>query len=166
MKTADLQRAKVYEAEALVRRIFDRSADFPMVEVAGSRITLPPERKFGSLDSVQTYVDAVLALNWIRDRWKRSSSPITVRSRAGQERAHYERTPPVIAVPLHRGGQAWALRELVVLHEITHHLAGPDEVDHGPLFAGRMVELVDGVVGSEAAFLLRVTLLDVGAQVG
>ncbi len=166
MNAADLQRAKVYEAEALVRRIFDRSADFPMVEVAGSRVTLPPERKFAHLDAVQTYVDRVLALNWIRERWNRSSLPVSVRSRAGQERAHYERIPPVIAVPLHRGGAAWALRELVVLHEISHHLAVAGEVDHGPQFTGRMVELVDGIIGPEAALLLRVTLLDVGAKVG
>lgn len=166
MTSADLQRAKVYEAEALVRRIFDRSAEFPMVEVANSRVTLPPERKFASLDSLQTYVDRVLALNWIRERWDRSSVPVRVRSRAGQQRAHYERTPAVIAVPLHRGGTAWALRELVVLHEIAHHLAEAQEVDHGPLFTGRLIQLVDGVIGAEAAFLLRVMFLDVGAQVG
>lgn len=164
--TADLQRSKVYEAEALVRRIFDRSTDFPMVEVAGSSVTLPPERKFASLESVQSYVDRVMALHWIRTRWNRSSLPVVVRSRAGQERAHYERLPPVIAVPLHRGGAAWALRELVVLHEISHHLALDGEADHGAPFTGRMVELVDGIVGPEAAFLLRVTLLDVGAQIG
>jgi putative metallohydrolase (TIGR04338 family) len=163
---SDLQRARVYEAEALVRRIFDRSADFPILEVAGSRITLPPECRFASIDSVQAYVDRVLALNWIRERWNRSSLPVSVRSRAGQERAHYEREPPVIAVPLHRGGAAWALRELVVLHEISHHLADAGEVDHGPQFTGRMVELVEGILGPEAAFLLRVTLLDVGARVG
>lgn len=166
MSTADLQRAKVYEAEALVRRIFDRSADFPIVEVAGSRITLPPERKFATLESVQAYVDQVLALNWVGERWSRASLPVAVRSRAGQGGAHYERIPPVIAVPLHRGGTAWALRELVVLHEISHHLAEQDEVHHGRQFTGRMVDLVDGIVGAEAAFLLRVTLLDVGAGVG
>lgn len=166
MSTVDLQRAKVYEAEALVRRIFDRSADFPMVEVAGSRVTLPPELKFASVESVQTYTDRVLALNWVRDRWCRSSLPVAVRSRAGRDRAHYERVPPTIAIPLHRGGSAWALREMVVLHEISHHLAHEDEVHHGRQFTGRMVELVDGVVGAEAAFLLRVTLLDVGAEIG
>ena len=116
----------------------------------------------------------MLALNWVRQ----ALEPIS-RYRSfgalpgpGRQRAHYERLPPVIAVPLHRGdgpdgrATAWALRELVVLHEISHHLAQEDEVDHGPLFTGRMVELVDGVIGPEAAFLLRVTLQDVGAQVG
>ena len=58
----DRQRARVYDAENLVHRIFDRSADFPVIEVAGSRLTLPVERHFATIESVQTYVDAVLAL--------------------------------------------------------------------------------------------------------
>ncbi len=165
--SVDRQRTRVYEAEALVRRIFDRSAEYPVVDVAGSHVTLPPERRFASLVSVQTYLDAVLALRWVIARWPRAGVPVLVRARAGQGRAHYERSPPNIAVPLHESGRAWALRELVVLHELAHHLADDaDESAHGPDFTGRMVELVDGVVGTEAAFLLRVTLLESGAAVG
>lgn len=166
MSAPDRQRSKVYEAEALVRRIFDRADEYPIVEVAGSRLTLPPERKFASLESIQVYVDRVLELHWIRSRWPRAARPITVRARSGQGRAHYERLTGTIAVPLHRGGTAWALRELVVLHEISHHFGGDGEAHHGAGFTERMVDLVDGLVGAEAAFLLRVTLLDVGAQVG
>jgi putative metallohydrolase (TIGR04338 family) len=160
----DLQRSKVYEAEGLVRRIFDRSVDYPVVQVAGSHLTLPPERKFAAIDSIQSYLDAVLRLRWVGARWPRAATPVVVRARAGQTRAHYERSAAVIAVPLYEDGKAWALRELVVLHELAHHLApDSDEVPHGPEFAGRMVELVSGVLGEEAGFLLRVTLLDVGA---
>ena len=165
--TTDRQRSRVYDAEALVRRIFDRSVDYPVVDVAGSHLTLPPERKFASLESVQTYVDAVLALGWVRARWPRAAVPVLVRARAGQSRAHYERFPGTIAIPLHEGGHAWALRELVVLHELAHHLADDaDEAAHGADFTGRMVELVGGIVGDEAAFLLRVTLLESGVAVG
>jgi len=161
----DLLRAKVYEAEALVRRIFDRAVDFPVVDIAGSHLTLPPERKFASLESVQAYVDAVLALPWVRTSWSRAAVSATVRSRGGQSRAHYERSTAGIAVPLHRGGQAWALRELVILHEIAHHLAPEDEPAHGPAFLGRHVALVTRIVGDEAGFLLRVTLLDGGLRI-
>ncbi len=149
-----------------MRRIFDRSVDFPIVEVAGSHLTLPPERKFASLESVQSYVDAVLALDWVRDRWPRAARPAVVRARAGHSKAHYEPLPAVIAIPLHRRGQAWALRELVLLHEISHHLADDRESGHGPEFSGRMVDLVGGIVGQEAAFLLRVTMLEGGVRVG
>ncbi|MET3803631.1 putative metallohydrolase (TIGR04338 family) [Nakamurella sp. UYEF19] len=165
MSGPDQQRARVYEAEALVRRIFDRAVDYPIVEVVGSHLTIPVERKFASLDSVRIYVDAVLALDWVRTAWPRAGEHVAVRARAGQSRAHYERRPPVIAVPLHRGVDAWALRELVVLHEISHHLGPDDEVAHGPEFTGRMIDLVSGIVGEEAGFLLRVTLLDLGVRV-
>jgi putative metallohydrolase (TIGR04338 family) len=162
----DRQRSRVYEAEALVRRIFDRAVDFPVVDVAGSHVTLPPERKFASVESVQSYVDAVLGLRWVRERWPRAEVSVHVRPRAGNASAHYERLLAVIAVPLHRGGQAWALREIVVLHEVAHHLGTDEEVPHGVEFTGRLVELVGGVIGEEAAFLLRVTLLDNGVRIG
>lgn len=156
----------MYEAEHLVQRIFDRAADHPAVEVAGSTVVLPPERKFGDLAGVQRFVDAVLQLPWVSARWPRAGVPVAVRARAGTSRAHYERPGAVIAVPVERPGR-WALRELVVLHELAHHLAPDDsEVDHGPEFTGRLVELVGGTVGPEAALLLRVTYGDVGVRVG
>ena len=62
MKNKDSQRSKVYEAEHLVRTMFDRADQRGLrtVDMLGSTLTLPVERKFASLDSVQTYVDAVL----------------------------------------------------------------------------------------------------------
>ncbi len=166
------QRQAVYAAEELVGRILDRSATTPVVEVAGSRLTLPPERHFADLDAVQRYVDAVLGLEWVRRRWPAAASrPVTVRERRGMTKAHYEHESATIAVPI-RGRQArWALRELVVLHEIAHHLGaegsgGGHDIGHGSTFAARLVELVDGVVGSEVALLLRVTFADVGVSMG
>jgi len=73
----DAQRSRVYDAEHLVHRIFDRSAEFPVIEVVGSRITLPVERKFGSIDAVQRYVDGVLALEWVGRTWPRTSRSLT-----------------------------------------------------------------------------------------
>ncbi|TKV56922.1 TIGR04338 family metallohydrolase [Nakamurella flava] len=166
VRVRDGQRSRVYEAEHLVQRIFDRAVDHPVVQVAGSTVVLPPERHFGDLDGVQRYVDAVLRQAWVRARWSRAAVPVSVRSRAGTDGAHYERAGAVIAVPVHRPGR-WALRELVVLHELAHHLAPDDpEAGHGPAFTHRFVELVDGTVGPEAALLLRVTYADVGVRVG
>lgn len=162
----DSQRGKVYGAEHLVHRIFDRSADYPLVEIAGSRLTLPPERRFGSIESVQSYVDRVLALNWVRVSWPRAGVPVRVRERAGTTQAHYERTGAIMAVPGFRSGSGWALRELVILHELAHHLADAREPAHGGRFVDRLLTLVDGVIGAEAALLLRVTLLDCGVRIG
>lgn len=136
-----------------------------MVEIAGSRLTLPPERRFGDVDAVQDYVDRVLALNWVRSSWSRARLPVRVRERAGSTRAHYERAGACMAVPTHRSGSGWALRELVILHEVAHHLAGDAESSHGGPFVDRLLALVDGVVGAEAALVMRITMLDTGVQV-
>jgi putative metallohydrolase (TIGR04338 family) len=58
------------------------------------------------------------------------------------------------------------LRELVILHELAHHLGDDVEIPHGGAFVGRLLDLVDGIVGPEAALLLRVTMLDVGVEIG
>ncbi len=162
----DFQRSKVYEAEHLVQRIFDRSAEFPVVEVAGSHLVLPVERRFGSIEAVQHYVDHVLALRWVRNTWRRASTSVTVRERAGGAQAHYLRPGAIMAVPGHRAHSTWALRELVILHEIAHHLADTIEIAHGAAFVDRLLTLVDGVIGPEAALLLRVNMVDVGVRVG
>ncbi|MBF6412894.1 TIGR04338 family metallohydrolase [Nocardia cyriacigeorgica] len=170
MAVRDNQRAKVYDAEQLVRGAFDRADEFGhrTVEVFGSQITLPVERRFASVESVQAYCDRVLALNWVVRQWDRARSPVRVRSRAGTTAAHYEADGAVLAVPLHTGATAWALRELVVLHELTHHLEPrPGEhAPHGPEFCGRYIELVDGVIGPEAALLLRGTMIGCGVRLG
>ena len=109
----DTQRNAVYEAETLVRTMFDRADERGLrsVEVMGSTITLPVERKFGSVESVQAYCDQLLGLNWVLATWPRATIPVSVRSRAGNAAAHYSND--VIAVPDDRDGR-WALREFVV----------------------------------------------------
>ena len=55
---------------------------------------------------------------------------------------------------------------LAPLHELAHHLTDPSVAAHGREFVGTLLDLVDGVVGAEAAFLLRVRLADEGAEAG
>jgi len=160
----DAQRSKVYAAEQVVHALFDRAGTAPTLQIAGSTITLPPERRFADLPSVQDYADRVLGLAWVKDRWP-VAGPVTVRERAGDRQAHYERETATIAVPGVVRGDRWALRELVLLHEVAHHLTwttglGP----HGPHFVAGYLELVDGVVGAEAAFVLRVTFAQSGVR--
>lgn len=170
VKTRDSQRSKVYEAETMVRRIFDRADERNLrtVDVLGSTLTLPIERKFASIDSVQSYVDSVLTLNWVRETWPHASTTVRVRERSGAGASHYETDTATIAVPLHRRNEAWALRELVVLHELAHHFE-PEESDtpsHGGQFVDRFVTLVSEIVGYEAGFLLRTTMLETGVKIG
>ena len=168
MSPRDRQRAKVYDAEHLVRRLFENADESGSraIEIVGSTMTLPIERKFASVESVQSDVAAGLGLNWVCERWPRATAPMLVRERAGSTAAHYEVASATLAIPLHRGARGWALRELVVLHEIAHHLGEPAEEPHGGAFAARFIELVTEIIGPEAGLVLRVTLTDCGAQIG
>jgi putative metallohydrolase (TIGR04338 family) len=158
----DPQRARVYEAESVVAGLIDRRADYPFVDTHGSRVVVPDDRKFGDIDSVQRYADAVLALDWVRTAApERAAMPVRVRARAGATRAVYEPASNTIAVPTHRVGGGWAMRELVVLHEHAHPLTRGD--DHGPAVVAMLLTLVEEIVGTEAGFLLRSALLDAGA---
>jgi putative metallohydrolase (TIGR04338 family) len=154
----DTQRAKVYAAEEFVRTLFDRAAEHGnnVVEFFGTQLTLPPEGRFATVTAVQRYVDEVLA-HVGADR------PLTVRARRGVTAAHYERSDEgaTIAVPDHRS--TWALRELVVLHEIAHHLSEA-EPPHGPEFVAAFCELAEAVMGPEVAHVLRVVYAKEGVR--
>lgn len=164
MTGRDQQKARVYEAEGVLARMVDRRADFPVAEVFGSRVAVPDDRKFGDIPSVQRYVDAVLGLDWVRRLApERAACAVHVRARAGATKAEYEFATHTIAVPPHRVGGRWAMRELVVLHEVAHHLSA--QADHGPEFVAVLLDLVEEIVGSEAGFLLRASLLDTGVHV-
>lgn len=165
----DEQRQRVYDAEHLVHRMFDRADQGTgrQVHLHGSTITLPVERRFGSIESVEDYLRRVLALPGVRSTFARSTAPIHVRPRRGYTAAHYDRATATIAIPDGRDGR-WALRELVVLHELAHHLGPPEaeEAAHGGDFVARTLELVEIVLGPEAAFVLRVAYAGTGTRVG
>lgn len=165
----DVQRAKVYAAESLVCRIYDRADAMGTrtVDLHGSTITLPVERRFASVESMQTYVDRVVALNWVRAAWpERAVVPATVRMRNGQARAHYEHATATIAIPPHQNNRAWAMRELVLLHELAHHLTPAHRAAHGAEFTDTHLTLVSELVGPEAGLLLRTTMHEAGVRIG
>jgi putative metallohydrolase (TIGR04338 family) len=121
VNTRDSQRSRVYSAEQFVRTLFDRAAQHSSraIDFFGEAITLPPEARFASLESVARYLGEVLALPSVTARWP-NAGPITVRPRRAATAAHYENQDGtgVIAVP-ERGAAGWAMRELVVLHELV-----------------------------------------------
>jgi putative metallohydrolase (TIGR04338 family) len=157
----DPQRSRVYEAEGVLAAIIDRRLDFPVAIAFGSRVAVPDDRKFGDIDSVRRYAEAVLALDWVRRAApERTMTPVRVRARAGATKAEYELMTNTIAVPPHRVGGRWAMRELVVLHELAHHLTPGDQ--HGSAFVAMFAHLVEELIGAEAGFLLRSALLDAG----
>lgn len=147
MSARDSQRARVYAAEQFVRTMFDRAAQHSSraIDFFGTALTLPPEAKFGSVESVQRYVDDVVT--------RVGAGPVAVRSRRGATAAHYELIDgkAVIAVPER---DTWALRELVILHELAHHLSQAVP-PHGPDFVATHIELCTAVMGPEVGLVLR-----------
>lgn len=160
----DVQRSKVYAAEEFVRTMFDRAASRGnrVVDFFGTEVTLPPEGRFASVDAVQRYVDDVLSLPLVRERWP-GLAPVVVRSRRGLSAAHYEvdASGATIAVPDYRTG--WALRELVVLHELAHHVER-SVPPHGPEFVAAFCELASTVMGAELGYVLRVVYAKEGVR--
>jgi putative metallohydrolase (TIGR04338 family) len=161
----DSQRAKVYAAEEFVRTLFDRAAEHgsSSVEFFGTQLTLPPEARFGSLDAVQRYVDDVLALPAMRGQWG-EVAPLRVRARRASTAAHYENRDGtgVIAVPDHNDAD-WAMRELVVLHEIAHHLCN-EQPPHGSQYVTTLCTLAETVMGPEVGHVLRVVYAKEGVR--
>jgi putative metallohydrolase (TIGR04338 family) len=161
----DSQRSKVYAAEEFVRTLFDRAAehDSSVVDFFGTQLTLPPEARFGSVAAAQRYVDQVLALPAVRERWS-EVSPLKVRPRRAATAAHYENRDGagVIAVP-DRDTADWALRELVMLHEVAHHLCQTQPA-HGPEFVDTICTVAELVMGPELGHVLRVVYAKEGVR--
>jgi len=162
--TRDAQRAKVYAAEEFARTLFDRAAEHgdPVVDFFGTRLTLPPEARFASVDDAQRYVDEVSSHPAVRELWP-GATPLRVRPRRGATAAHYERVDGDATIAVPQGRAVWALRELVVLHEIAHHLSDSDP-PHGPEFVATFCDLAAAVMGPEVAHVLRVLYAKEGVR--
>lgn len=164
----DPQRKRLYDAEKTVRCTLDSlaEAEVPTFDFYGSSLLVPLERKFGDLESIQRYIDAVLALNWVRGTWpERTVLPIHVRRRRGKQFAHYEPMTQTFAIPDHTNSNGWAMCETVILHELAHHLCLRGE-HHGPAFASTFLHLVREVMGPEVGLLLTDAFTRHGVQFG
>lgn len=148
----DSQKSKVYAAENILRFIMDNAVDNPLYTIEGINLTLPPEGKFSSVEDVQRYVDQVTQMPSVIAEFGKSTR-VTVRSRKGQMVAHYE-SGQIIAVP--ENGTRWALRELVILHELAHHYSRRVRPAHGPEFASTFITLLGRVMGPEMGLLARI----------
>jgi len=122
-------------------------------------INVPIQKRFADIPSLQRYVDEVLALDSIRERYP-NAGPVCVRERRGQSKAHYEPSTATVAIPLEN--RAFG-RESTVLHELAHHLSVSEGLPatssgtrwHGEEFRCAMIFLVSVTLGESAALLLR-----------
>lgn len=157
----DERRAAVYAAEQQLRDLLSRSSG-GTVDFFGSQLPVPVERRFSSFAELADYLKDVLA----RSSWSELAAP-ALRPRRGAALAHYEYEAACIAIP---EAEQWAWRELVLLHELAHHIVALRTADraaaHGPQFAGVYVELINQELGGTAALLLRAAFDGVGVEVG
>ena len=148
MTQRDSERSTVYAVEDQWGQMLDRGGD---LDFFGSRIHLPKQRVLLALADVQQYVDDLLLQCSTGEL-----GPVQVRHRRGVTRAHYESSPlATIAIP---SGVVWACREVVILHELAHHLRaqGPSgSLQHDAGFRGQLVRLAGHALGPAAALVLR-----------
>jgi putative metallohydrolase (TIGR04338 family) len=159
----DIGRAAVYAAEQQVCRILDRYPSGKPLELFGSLVVLPKEQKFLTLEQVQMYVDLVLQQAEVQQMFGKHVAP-KFRERKGQAKAHYEYETSTIALPMEK---SWALREIVVLHELAHYLVHrnhPEAQAHGVEFARTHRQLLDMQLGAEVAWLLGIAYADAEVQ--
>jgi len=163
----DAQRARVYRAEDdWAARLDAARRGATLATVGGSDLLLPAELRFGSLTAATEYAASVLTLPEV----VAVAGPLPVpelRPRRGQRAAHWE-PPGVIALPVPRHGEPWALRETVLLHELAHHVAETTglAVGHRAPYPALVLLVVSAALGEEAAFALRVAYGDHGVDVG
>lgn len=146
----------VYSAEHQWSAVLDRGG---LVNFHGSHMDVPMQKRFADISSLQQYVDGVLALEAIRERYP-NAGPVRVRERRGQGKAHYEPSTATVAIPMEN--RAFG-RESTVLHELAHHLSVSEGLPatrsgtrwHGVEFRNAMTFLVSIVLGEPAALLLR-----------
>lgn len=147
----DVDRVKVYRAEQQIAGAFSSSSG--NFDFFGSKLFVQPETIFQNIGEVDTYVKAVL--NRYTKRSDHALKPVKVRARKGNLEAHYEFESTTIAIPT---GSNWAMRELVVLHEVAHHITWQTNARvaaHGIEFLNTYLELVSAELGLEASLLLR-----------
>lgn len=148
----DPLREAVYQAERQVFHTLERSGE---VDFFGSKLTIAPEVWFRSIEEIQEYVNN--AISAIASDWP-GLQPLAVRKRKGQTKAHYEYDQKTIAIPTETN---WAMREMVVLHEIAHHLTWFENSSveaHGLEYIANYLFLVSQFMGQEVALLLNAAL--------
>ena len=163
----DAQRARVYRAEdAWAARLDAARRGAPLATVGGSAVLLPAERRLGSIEQARGYCARVLALPAVA-AVAGPLAPPELRPRRGLRSAHWQ-LPGVIALPVPRHGEPWALRETVVLHELAHHLGELTGrcAAHCAPFPALVLLLVEEVLGPEAGLTLRVQYGDDRVEVG
>jgi len=167
LRPRDVQRARVYRAEdAWSGRLEAARQGAGLATVGGSRVLLPAERRFGTLETAAEHAARVVTLPAVTAVFGPVDPP-RLRLRRGTRQAHWE-SPGVIALPVPRHGEPWGLRETVLLHELAHHVGETTgrTAGHAAPYPAVLLFLVGATLGPEAALALRVAYGEERVEVG
>lgn len=114
--------ARLYRAERRLRTHYDA-------------LDPSPELRFDGLPEVQAYVDRILGWPWTPKPW-----PVRVQATDGGP--YYRSAIYLPDIPKAR-------RELVVLHELAHHMSRQRVQDHGVQFLGAFLDLLSTAMGPD-----------------
>lgn len=155
---------KIYQVEFALRDILDVCSEGDgTYTIQGMKLTMPIEYKFGSLDTIKTYANAVVDDYNRRHGTDHGYAEVVEGSKSLHRRAYYRHGMARITIPQRDRG-SWAWRQVVILHEIAHHLAFIP--GHGVEFAEIMEDLLRECVGPEAGLVYRILLDQEGIQLG
>lgn len=160
----DPDRDRVHAAEQDVRLGLEHLGHAGSLHFHGVMFSPETEPRFSSPDDVRAHVQRVYRhLAEAGTDFARQVEPPAVRTRRGFKAAHYEPESATIAIPDHTNAGNWALRGLVVWHEIAHHLAG--EAGHGPGFRSTFLRLLEALGLPEISRLMLKSFEDRGLGV-
>lgn len=137
---------KTYGAEWRLQKILD-TPDIAF-EMHGTTVTVPVERKFGSVEVIRAYVQHVC-------KKEGRTAPYVVVNNRMKAKATYSLGQ--INMPNFESAR-WAWREVVVLHEIAHHLA--PHGGHGPIFQKTFTHLLDKYIGAEVGWIYSILAME------
>ena len=143
----------VYNTEFEIRHLLETAEKREVwsYDFYGHKMQLPRERNFADVESIQRYVAAVCDLSQVRATFPSLRTPEVVERRGGRF-ADYVPLKNQIRIHTRERNQRWAMREVVVLHELAHACSPGDS--HGKNFRGAFVYLVGEAMGPELATIM------------
>ena len=126
------------------------------VEFMGVELHLAQERWFSSTEDIEKYLGGCYRSKWYKRVCPVSLRPvvITVKTHAAHFQANYDYDATMRFPPFPRIGVNEMHRELVVLHELAHHVTPLKYPGHGAEFAGNFLYMVQQKLGPEYGALL------------
>lgn len=149
---------RVYNAEFALRDIFSNCTVSRTAVVHGTTVTLPDERRFGALETVQAYADAVIDM--VGHHYGVKPVKVIEGRKSLRRKAYWDWDRIVLPK---RDVTSWAWREIVVLHELAHHMT--PGAGHNTEFCAAFVHLLKEIMGPEAGWLMTVLLADNGIEI-